>query len=313
MAETSIVTVEDVARLMQECSNWGRWGPEDQRGALNYLTPERVQAAAALVQDGVAVSCALPIGGPPDPEDAYPPVHLMLRAGDMANDLLGIPSDYVALMYHGYTITHLDALCHHIYQRQLYNGFPAEAVTSRGAQAGSIRAAATGVTGRGVLLDVPRALGRDWLDPGYAIGVDELEAAEAAQGVTVGEGDLLLVRTGRHARRRAGNPPIERIGGGLRNYPGLHWSCIPWLHERRIALLGCDTFSDAIPANVCDAGTAIHTVGLVGMGLHLLDNSDLEDLAFACAARNRWAFCLTIAPLRIDAGTGSPVNPIALF
>ena len=164
-----------------------------------------------------------------------------------------------------------------------------------------------------MLLDIPTVRGVEALEPGTAITVDDLEAAEDAAGVRVGTGDLLLVRTGRWAWRRQHGPwnPREQLAG-------LHASCLPWLHEREVAILGGDGVSDVHPSHVDAAGgdpvrLPIHTVGIVAMGLHLLDNLDLDDLAEACAHEGRWAFLLTVAPLVIDGGTASPVNPIALF
>jgi kynurenine formamidase len=204
--------------------------------------------------------------------------------------------------------SHIDALCHVFVDGQMYNGFSKDEVKSTGARRGSIMCARDGITSRGVLLDVPRALEVDWLEPGAAITVDQLERAEALQGVRVEEGDVLLVGTGRDARRAAHGPwsPFE-VG-----LAGLHAECVPWLHERGVAALGGDGVSDPLPGPGIEGWVMpVHQCGLVAMGLHLLDNLRLDALAEACARHERWAFQLTIAPLRVDRGTGSPVNPIA--
>ncbi|MEN8183951.1 MAG: cyclase family protein, partial [Myxococcota bacterium] len=165
-----------------------------------------------------------------------------------------------------------------------------------------------GIVSRGVLLDVPRLRGLDWLEPGDPIHPEELEAAERNASLRVEAGDLLLVRTGRWAYRRAHGAwdPHERLAG-------LHASCLPWLHERRVAALGSDAVSDVVPSGVEGHRLPIHGIAIPILGLHLLDNLDLEGLGRACPEEGRWEFLLTIAPLVIERGTASPVNPIALF
>ncbi|HWO94677.1 MAG TPA: cyclase family protein, partial [Dehalococcoidia bacterium] len=174
-------------RLFDEVKNWGRWGAEDERGALNLITAEKRRAAASLVRDGIAVSCALPLATQPGPENPSPVVHLMAGAGDQPNTYASF--DYFAIAPHGMANTHLDALCHIFYRGQMYNGFPCTQVTSTGALACSIEAAEDGVVSRGVLLDVARTVGKPWLEPGEAIYVEDLEAAERRAGVRVEEGD----------------------------------------------------------------------------------------------------------------------------
>ena len=161
---------------------------------------------------------------------------------------------------------------------------------------------------RGVLLDPPRVQGRPWLEPGEALHPEDLERAEEAAGVRVGPGDVLLVRTGRWALRAANGPwnPREKLAG-------LHASCLPWLRERDVAALGCDGVSDVVPSGIEGAPLPIHTVAIVALGLHLLDNLELEGLSAACAEEGRSEFLLMLAPLVIPGGTASPLNPIAVF
>lgn len=205
--------------------------------------------------------------------------------------------------------SHIDALCHILVDGRMYNGFEAAQVLSTGAQRNSIMAAMDGIASRGVLLDVPAQKGVEWLEPGHAITLAELEAAEKSQSLRVQEGDVLLVSTGRHARRERLGPWDFRQG-----LAGLHWECIPWLHERRIAVLGCDGISDAIPGpGVAGWAAPIHQCVIAGMGVHLLDNLDLRGLAATCARQRRWEFFFALAPLRVAKGTGSPVNPLAIF
>jgi kynurenine formamidase len=235
----------------------------------------------------------------------------MTRAGDIEGATGS--GDYFAVASHGVSVTHLDALCHIFNRGRMYNDRPASMVQSTGAVANSIMAGRDGIVSRGVLLDIPRLVGREWLEPGEAIYIEDLEAAEAAQKVRVQEGDILLVYTGRH-KRRAQFPQDDRADGG--RLAGLHVTTLDWLHERRVALLGCDGVSDVMPSGAPADGhyrIPIHSIAIPAMGLHLLDNADFGELAATCAELGAYEFMLTIAPLRLAKGTASPVNPIAVF
>ncbi len=308
------VTTAALERLFESVKNWGRWGADDERGALNFITPQIREAAARLVRDGEAVSCSLEFPVLPGPDNPTPAQHHMVMAGD-AREATGVPHletalDFIGIACHGMATSHIDALCHVFVRGQMYNGFPAADVKSTGAERNSIMAARDGIVTRGVLLDIPRLLGVKWLEPGASIERAELEAAERAQKVHVGEGDVLLVGTGRDARRSALGA-WDPVGVGL---AGLHPSCIPFLHERRIAVLGCDGISDPLPSSGVEGWPIpVHQCCLVAMGVHLLDNLELGRLAAACAARSRWEFLFTVAPLRIERATGSPVNPVAIL
>jgi hypothetical protein len=192
--------------------------------------------AARLVRDGVTVSCSLPINTAADADNVYPAVHLMLRAGDVVEDTpTKSTADYLAIAPHGVAHSHLDALCHVAWQGRIYNNRPVSVVTSTGARANAITIGQDGIVSRGVLLDVPIAQGAPWLEPGTPIMPADLEAAEQAAGLRVGEGDILLVRTGRWRRRREVGAWESR-----ELLAGLHTDCAPWLRERGVALLGCD-------------------------------------------------------------------------
>ncbi|HEX2171587.1 MAG TPA: cyclase family protein [Dehalococcoidia bacterium] len=303
------VTAQEYDEIFESIKNWGRWGKEDQRGALNFITPEKRRAAAALIRDGEPVSCSLPLDKRAAVDNPTPVMHLMMRAGDVQRANFPATADYFAIAFHGYATTHIDALCHVYYQGKMYNGFDANLVTSLGARALSIDVAESGIVSRGVLLDFPRLKGVHWLEPGTPITVADLEAVEQAQGVRVESGDILLIRTGRHVRRAAEGPwELHQAMAGL------HVETLRWLHAREIAVLGSDAASDVAPAPVDGiGGLPIHLGAIAGMGCHILDNCQLDELAAVCERTGRYAFHLTVAPLRLGQGTGSPVNPIAMF
>jgi kynurenine formamidase len=295
--------------LFDRCSNWGRWGADDEHGTLNLITPDVRVRAAALVRDGVGVSCAHPINTVGDTENSSPAMHFVVRAGDVVDGKsVTSTADHLAVSPHGVVHSHLDALCHFVWQGKTYNNRPAGIVTSMGARANAITIGQDGIVSRGVLLDIPRTLGVPWLEPDYAVSVADLEAAERAAGVRVETGDVLLVRTGRQARRIA-------MGGwdSKKSLSGLHHLAAPWLKERGVALLGCDGVSDVRKQPFTATTHPMHILTLVAMGMQLLDNQHLEDLAGACAARSRWAFMFVVAPLKLVGGTASMVNPIAIF
>lgn len=304
---------DEMRSMFESVKNWDRWGAEDQAGALNLITAECRRSAAAEVRVGESVSCARELPVKPNVENPHPALHMMVRGGDdCVVPGLGLEStsDFVGVAFHGMATSHIDALCHVFVDEQMYNGFPATDVKSTGAQSGSIMCARDGIVGRGVLLDIPGLLGLPYLEPAAAISVAQLEAAEQRQQVTVGAGDIVLIATGRDARR-AESGPWHPFTSGL---AGLHPECIPWLHARDIAVLGCDGVSDVLPGNhPSDWVMPIHQMVIVAMGVHLLDNLRLDRLAQACERNNRWTFLFTVAPLRIEGGTGSPVNPIAVF
>jgi kynurenine formamidase len=312
-----VPTQDEVLGYFDTLSNWGRWGPDDERGTLNYITPEMVRAAIATVTQGVSVSCALDIRAEWTPDQIVgSPQRLMLVTGeppdsrDPAHSRAWGPMEYFGLAFHGFTVTHLDALSHGVWNGQLYNGRPASVVTARsGALEQSVVAAASGITTRGVLLDIPPVRGQQWLEPGDGVFPEDLEAAEDRQGVRVGTGDAVLLRTGYGQRRRErGHEDMLATG-----QPGWHAACMPWLHERQVALIASDTSQEVVPSGYTNPGLPVHKVGIVAMGLWLLDNADLEDAAAMCVELKRWEFLLVNAPLRIDGGTGSPLNPLAIF
>jgi kynurenine formamidase len=301
----------DPAAYMSRLSNWGRWGEDDMLGTLNNITPASRLAATGMVREGLAISLARTISPKYDSENQQPMLHHMLASGEAAPDQgMGVASDWIGLAPHGYAMTHLDSHSHIFWEGKMYNGRSAKLVrTTTGGKFGSVEAAARGILTRGVLLDLPRSLGREWLNAGEAIVPGEINNCLAAQKTSVAPGDFVLVRTGRDPRTRAtGLSDPEKEGTA-----GLHATCAEWLRETDIAALGSDSVNDVIPSGIPGFFMPIHIVGLVAMGLWLLDNAYLEELADACAERNRWEFLITLAPLLLKNATGSPVNPIAVL
>jgi kynurenine formamidase len=309
------VSLAEFDRIYDSVKNWGRWGPDDDRGTLNYIKPGMVAAAAAGVRSGRSVSMAIPINKAAGPDNPNPAVHLMSLMHDIPISKSGLTFGmcFLGMASHGDCHTHVDALNHVGYKGLLYNGKPAATLTSRGSEWGSIAAYATGIVGRGVLLDAAHHRKIDWLEPGEAVDRAELEAIEKAQGVRLGEGDILVFRTGHHARRTA-------LGAWSNDYPpagqgkaGLHVDTVPWMHERKIAAFLPDGDGETVPSNVEDMPYPIHPLQLTAMGMCVSDSLNLEDLAKACREEKRWDFLVVGLPLRLPGATGSPWNPIAIF
>lgn len=308
-------TTEELDELFEAMKDWDRWGPDDERGALNHQTAAHRARAAGLVLDGTLVGLAHDLPVQPSAETPFPAHHHMLASGDAlhANGIEGYEAcgDYVGTQVHGLGLTHIDALSHMFVRGQMYGGRAADQVVSTGALANTVLTLGDGLVGRGVLLDVPAVHGVPFLAAEVAIVPADLEAAEERQGVTVGAGDLLLVSTGRDARRTDARGHLDPIGAGL---AGLHPDCLPWLRDRCVSVLGGDGISDPMPLGSTPMWPfPIHQIGIVAMGLHLIDNLHLAPLMAACAERHRWEFLLTVNPLRIPGGTGCPVNPVAVL
>jgi len=301
--------------LYQRLKRASSWGSADRRGALNNISHADIVAAASDVWRGRTVSLGARLESRVTPDNPEPCLHQMTStgradrpAGSAGGPGLSFAMDRVAMNIHGNADSHIDALCHVLYDGLLYNDVPARAVTATGATELSIDAAGDGIVGRGLLLDIPRTRGVRWLEPGDHVTADDLAAAETTQDVHIGQGDLLFVRVG-HRRRR------HELGAwdAARARAGLHPAALEFLAERRIGVLGSDGNNDTATSAVEGVGFPVHVLAINAMGLHLLDYLHLEDLLTMCEHLRRWSFLCVIAPLRLPAGTGSPVNPIAIF
>ncbi|QOY88493.1 cyclase family protein [Paludibaculum fermentans] len=304
-AQTRPATTADFERWMKELSNWGRWGKSDESGTLNLITPASRLAAARLVREGVAVSLSHDADKEKAPDNAKPFVHEMITTSEQPG--ADIFRDSFSIVHHGIMHTHLDALCHFSYKGSSYNGFSTKEVTSKGAARLSIEAARNGLFARGILIDVPELKGVPYLEPGAAIFPEDLDAWEKKTGLRVKPGDVVLIRTGRWARR------VEKGPWSMAERAGLHASSVAWLHKRDIAVLGSDASADVWPSQVEGIQQPVHTLVIVAMGTPILDNVDLEELSRESRKRKRWDFLLTAAPLTVPGATGSALNPIAIF
>ena len=293
-------------RRLQRMAEW----MADRRGALNYLTPERVLAAVSEIQLGRTTTLAAPVEGGVTVDNPDPAQHQMTSpAGEHADSTgLSFATDRLSMNVHGNADSHIDALCHVIYRAFLYNGVAADTLTAEGASQLSIEVAGDGIVGRGVLLDLPRLHGVRWIEPGDHVSADDLRNAEEAQQVRVGAGDLLFVRVG-HRQRRKELGPWDAASARA----GLHPTAVELLAERRVAVLGSDGNNDTAPSSVKGVDFPVHVLAVNALGLHLLDYLQLDDLAALCETVGRWSFFGVIAPLRLVQGTGSPVNPIAIM
>ncbi|GIE83065.1 cyclase [Actinoplanes philippinensis] len=308
--------MEDVLGYFDTLSNWGRWGDDDQLGTLNHITGDVRLAAARAVRHGRSVSCAWDVAVPGEMERATTtcpcaadmPGAEAMPAAFHADRRWGFSSERLGLTFHGNTVTHLDSPCHLYWDGRLYNGRPHTMVdAATGSAWAAVTAAANGIVTRGVLLDVAAARGVPWLEPGEGVRPRDLEEAERRQGVRVRSGDAVLLRTGYgRVRHEAGYTPAL-------TQAGWHATSLPWLHEREVALIGADTPQDVQPSGYDNVLMPVHAVGLVAMGLWLVDNCDLEACAATAAELSQWDFQLAVAPVRFTGTSGSPVNPIATF
>jgi len=310
----------DVIReIGTRCCNWGKWGENDERGTINYISPELIVRAARLIRRGAVFSLAIPFDSK-GPQTAgsgfrFNPIHRMTLTGsDFASGAMSLPgnvgfSDDMVIMP-TQCATQWDALSHCFVDGKMYNGFDASEISSYGAKKNSIDKMARGIVGRGVLIDMPRFKGVPWLEPGYAITASDLTHAAERQNVTIGSGDVLLVRTGHIALCRDRKSWGDYAGGDA---AGLSLRSADWIHTRQIAAVATDTWSMEVrPHEITGALHPLHQIFLPQMGLPIGEIFDLEELANDCAADGVYEFFLAAPPLPITGGVGSPVNPLAI-
>lgn len=300
MADASAVTQDRVEGYFKSLNNWGRWGHDDQVGTVNLITPARRAAAQALVRTGRTVSLARDIG--PQPALMY---HTTFPSNRERADVV---LDRFDLVYHGYSITHIDALCHVAWDGELYNGRPfMQSVTAAGATWCPIDPLFDGITSRGVLLDVAAGRKEGYVTVGNPVTPRELDEVAKRAGVRIEPGDVVVVRSGQEAFQRAHPEWVPRVSP----HPGLHLSCLEWFREKDIAAISWDMM-DERPIGYPGFGMGVH-LAIPFLGLALVDNTYPERLATACAEEHRNEFLFTATPLRIVGSTGAPAHPLAIF
>jgi len=298
--------------------NWGKWGKDDELGTLNYITPDAIVKAARLVKRGQVFSLAIPFDkeGPQiNQPRRFNPIHRMILTGpDFTTGAfkrpgnVGFADDMIIMALQ--CGTQWDALSHCFKDGQLYNGYDANLVSSEGAKKNGIHKMARGVVARGVLLDIPRVKGVDWLRPGYAITPEDLDAAVRAHDVKVGTGDALLVRTGQMAMCKQHGGWGDYAGGDA---PGLSFSTAGWLHERQLAAIATDTWGMEVrPNEIPDSYQPVHQVLIPNMGMLVGEIFALDELAEDCARDRVFEFLFVAPPLPFTGAVGSPVNPLAI-
>jgi len=303
LAAQSAPTLQQVDRWMSELSNWGRWGKNDQRGTLNLMTPAVRRDALKIARDGVSVSLAHTIEKQQAADNPRP------LGQEMTLDEAGHAMDLYTIWYHGSVITHIDSLCHYSFEGKIYNGFErAKIAQGPGCVQNGVENQKDGIITRGILVDMPLMKNVPYLEPGTAVTAADLEAWEKFASVKIRSGDALFLRTGRWAQRAQ-----KGAWNVAASAAGFHASVLPWLKARDVALLGNDAVTDVQPSGVQGSPRPIHQVAIVAMGLPLIDVMDLEAVAKEAAARKRWEFLLTAAPVPVLGGTGFPLNPIATF
>ena len=301
---------QDFQRAMQELSNWGRWGDDDELGQANFITQEKRIAAARLVREGITVSLAHDVVQ----EDAVDTSAFLNREVISVSPTGAADKLEYTGSYHGTIHSHLDSLdCHIMYEGKGYNGVGYEEVEAAdGCPRGSIHAHRNGVITRGVLFDATLLPGRatldGWLEPGTPITYEDLEILEEIQGIRVQPGDVILLHTGRWIRREAlGAWPIS---DGVAGY---HADVAYFLKDRGVAMIGHDMFNDVSPSGVGNISLPLHSLALVSLGVSIFDNLDFTEVAELAKQLGRYEFLFMASPLRIQKGMGSPLNPIAMF
>ena len=307
----TIANEEDFRRAMKELSNWGRWGADDELGAANLITPAKRKQALALAQEGVAISLAHDVA---QEKAADAPFILERTLNDVTATGTTDRYQYTGT-YHGVVHSHLDAVdCHIMYEGKGYNGRSMEDIKpAGGCPKGNINALKDGVVTRAILFDATRLPGKataqGWLEPGTAVHREDLETMEKLEHVKVAPGDVILLYTGRWKRRAALGPWPNATG-----FAGYHADVAYFIKQRGVSFIGGDGPNDVTPTGLPQGiATPLHRLALVAMGVSIFDNLDFERVADQARRLNRYEFLFMAAPLRIDKGTGSPLNPLAVF
>ncbi len=302
-----IVEVAQFDAIFADLSRWHTY-PDPGRGAWSTVGMEKAREAAGLVRSGRTVQMSLPWNIESGIDNPDPALHYMVDLGDREAPEPSTNKDFLGINFHGKASSHLDALSHIAYRGELFDGHPSrETVHATGTDFGSVGQLRHLVT-PAVLLDFTVIEGVDWIEPGTPFRAEDVRRAAEHLGVQPQPGDALLIRSGHFARRAA----LGAWDPGTAS-AGLHVDAMPVLSEWGVALIGADGDSDVRPSPTPGIHSPIHILAITAMGIPLLDNLDLEELAVACREEGRYRFMFVVAPLNVPRGTGSPVNPVAIF
>jgi kynurenine formamidase len=298
-------------KLFKEISNKGKWGDKDKKGTVNYIDNNKILNALKLPKKGISVSLSFDITqdstqiNHSDFDEITKYSHqassVEFRGYDWA-------TDNYSISYHGFTVSHMDGLAHLGQGGKLYNGYDASNITPQGFEELGIEAFNRGIMSKGVLIDIPLLYGKEYLDAGTKITINDILNFEEKYNIKIEKGDVVLVRTGRWSEKRyQGDSDYSKLSAGL------DYKVASLLFERKVSVLGSDGTNDVQPSGIPEEGSPVHKLTLVSMGMPLLDNLNLEEISKEAKRQNKWEFFISVQPLRFKGGTGSPVNAIALF
>lgn len=305
--------MEDFRELGKRLSNWGRWGADDEKGTTNFITPETIVAAAGLIRTGKVFDLGVPFG-PDGPQSGaggrINPILLVSETGQDQDHFPGAfhyADDYIFMPLQA--ASQWDAIAHVHYDGKLYNDFPVSAISPHGAKRCSIEKQGKGITGRGVLLDIARHRGVEWMQMGEVITPQELDACAARQGVQIRSGDILHIRTGWWKKFVVEKNRDEWLKGE----PGIGLACCEWLSKHQVAAVCCDNIAvEALPGETDKEILPVHMVLLRDMGMTLGEILNFEELAADCASDRVYEFFFCGPPIKFQRALGSPINPLAI-
>ena len=298
-------------KLFEKVSNKGKWGDKDKKGTVNYIDNSKILSALKLPKKGISVSLSFDITQD-STQINYSDFDDLTKYNHQASSVefrgYDWASDNYSISYHGFTVSHMDGLAHLGQGGKLYNGYDASNITPQGFEDLGIEAFNGGIMSKGVLIDIPLLYGKEYLDAGTKITINDILNFEEKHNIKIEKGDVVLIRTGRWSEKSTkGDSDYSKLSAGL------DYKVASLLYERKASVLGSDGTNDAQPSGIPEEGSPVHKLTLVSMGMPLLDNLNLEEISKEAKKQNKWEFFISVQPLRFKGGTGSPVNAIALF
>ena len=298
-------------KLFEKVSNKGKWGNKDKKGTVNYIDNNKILNALKLPEKGISVSLSFNItqdSSQINHSDFDEFTKYNHQASSVEFKGYDWATDNYSISYHGFTVSHMDGLAHLGQGGKLYNGYDASNITSQGFEELGIEAFSGGIMSKGVLIDIPLLYGKEYLDAGTKITINDILKFEEKYNVKIEKGDIVLIRTGRWSEKSIkGDSDYSKVSAGV------DYKITSLLYERQVSVLGSDGTNDTQPSGIPEEGSPVHKLTLVSMGMPLLDNLNLEQISKEAKKQNKWEFFISVQPLRFKGGTGSPVNAIALF